>query len=415
VAEFLHPHPHGRAKDLHTLAAAPPPDPGTQSLADALRISFWLLKVFVVIVVIVYFCSGFFTVAPEEVALVLRFGTIRTEEPLGPGAHWAWPFPVDEVVRIPAKKTMYLDIGTFWYKIQESAVQRAYEGTERFPEGQVPGGEGGYLLTGDRNIINTMWRVYYRIADPIAYFRHVHDPERLVRSVVEAAVVQVTAKYEVFDALYKNVEELRNEARRLAQKQLNDMQTGIEITSLERRYWTPPLVAKSAFDAVLVATQEVDQKRNEARAYRNRILSEAAGAVGVQLAMAIDELEEATRTGRPESEVAPLRARVKELYERAGGDVARIRAEAEAYRTMVSEEARGDAEYIQRLLQQYGAGPGLQEYLKQYRIEKLMGMLAQAEDKYLISAGSIERLELRPMLSPPPELLKEKRKVEETR
>src|SRR4030043_419472 len=70
-------------------------DAGNKSLADALRISFFVLNIIMVVLVILFFGSGVFTVGPDERAMVLRFGKIRgdtTEERvLSPGLHWAIP------------------------------------------------------------------------------------------------------------------------------------------------------------------------------------------------------------------------------------------------------------------------------------------------------------------------------------
>ena len=69
-------------------------DAGSKSLADALRISFAVLKIIMVVLVVLFVTSGFFTVEPDERAVVLRLGKIRGDSSeqriLGPGAHWAY-------------------------------------------------------------------------------------------------------------------------------------------------------------------------------------------------------------------------------------------------------------------------------------------------------------------------------------
>src|SRR6185436_8575531 len=76
-------------------------DPANQSLADALRKSFHVLKFLMLVLVVLYFLSGFFTVNPSEVGLKLRYGRVvgtgaATENPvLGPGWHWSWPYPFE--------------------------------------------------------------------------------------------------------------------------------------------------------------------------------------------------------------------------------------------------------------------------------------------------------------------------------
>ena len=67
----------------------PPPaeDAGSQALADALRSSFFIVKIIMVALVLVFLGSGFFTVGPQEQAIKLRLG-----KPVGEGgAGAAWP------------------------------------------------------------------------------------------------------------------------------------------------------------------------------------------------------------------------------------------------------------------------------------------------------------------------------------
>src|SRR5450631_3107980 len=80
-------------------------DAGSQALAEALRSSFVIVKIAMAALVVIIFAAGFFTVGPQEKVVVLRFG-----KPLGIGSnmligsgkpHWSFPYPIDEVIRIP--------------------------------------------------------------------------------------------------------------------------------------------------------------------------------------------------------------------------------------------------------------------------------------------------------------------------
>jgi len=79
-------------------------DAGSQALAEALRSSFAIVRVVMVVLVALFVFSGFFTVGPQEKAIILRFGKPQGEGDkalLGAGAHWAFPYPIDEVVKVP--------------------------------------------------------------------------------------------------------------------------------------------------------------------------------------------------------------------------------------------------------------------------------------------------------------------------
>ena len=79
-------------------------DAGTQALSEALQRSFAIIKVIMIGLVVVFLFSGFFTVGTQEKAVILRFGIPvggGDGKLLSPGPHWAFPPPIDEVVKIP--------------------------------------------------------------------------------------------------------------------------------------------------------------------------------------------------------------------------------------------------------------------------------------------------------------------------
>ena len=105
-------------KDDENLDPVNPPeefDAASKSLSEALRISFVILKVIMVILIIAFLASGFVTVDPDEQAIVLRFGKIREAGLLDPGPHWVFPYPIDEVIKIPVKTKVPLSVESFWY------------------------------------------------------------------------------------------------------------------------------------------------------------------------------------------------------------------------------------------------------------------------------------------------------------
>lgn len=93
-------------------------DVAGKSLSDALRISFIILKVIMIVLVVAFLASGFETVGSNERALVLRFGKIRGEGEkriLDPGLKLILPYPIHEIVKIPVETQVNLPIDSFWY------------------------------------------------------------------------------------------------------------------------------------------------------------------------------------------------------------------------------------------------------------------------------------------------------------
>jgi len=138
-----HSHDHGNDGIDEKIAT----DVATKSLSDALRVSFMVLKVIMAVLVVLFIASGVFTVEPSEQALVLHFGRIRGDaggaSVLNAGLHWAWPAPIDEIVKIPVTQQQVLDVDSFWYFLTETEKS---SGKER-PASADFSPKDGYCLT----------------------------------------------------------------------------------------------------------------------------------------------------------------------------------------------------------------------------------------------------------------------------
>src|SRR6202012_1580607 len=94
-----HSHPHGEHEHPHPHPPEMPVDSGSQALTEALRSSFAIVRLVMFVLVVVFLCSGFFKVEPNERAMILRFGKPMGEGAkvlLGPGVQWACSYPIDE-------------------------------------------------------------------------------------------------------------------------------------------------------------------------------------------------------------------------------------------------------------------------------------------------------------------------------
>ncbi|MHC4175235.1 MAG: SPFH domain-containing protein [Planctomycetota bacterium] len=124
-------------------------DAAGKSLSEALRISFIVLKIIMIVLVAAFLASGFKTIGSDEQALVLRFGKIRgaaEERLLDPGLHWIFPYPIDEIVRIPVAKKVNLAVNSFWYFQTKEEKLAGGKGRIR-PEDPLKPTVDGYCLT----------------------------------------------------------------------------------------------------------------------------------------------------------------------------------------------------------------------------------------------------------------------------
>ena len=85
-------------------------DAPSQSLADALRVSFRILKVVLIIVIVLYFGSGIQKLEQNEKALVLRLGRIQDKVEGPGGLVFTFPRPIDQLIKVPVteKRTTIL-------------------------------------------------------------------------------------------------------------------------------------------------------------------------------------------------------------------------------------------------------------------------------------------------------------------
>ena len=128
-----HDHQHGPGCDHDHGPQSPEPtqipalmesDTAAQSLQDALRKTFIILKGIMVLLVLWFLTSGIFSVQENEKALILRFGKIRPygaegKLVLDSGLKWTWPAPISEIIKIPTTQQT-LEIDDFWYYMTDA-------------------------------------------------------------------------------------------------------------------------------------------------------------------------------------------------------------------------------------------------------------------------------------------------------
>lgn len=342
-------------------------DPAQQSLAEALAVSFGILKLAMLAVLVAYAFSGTFSVGSNEVALRLRFGDYvggPGERVLERGTYLAAPFPIEQVIKVDTRPmTLSLD-REFWYEtgVRDQGMTRDQIRTSRArPLDPL---KDGSIVTGDVNIVHARWTVTYRVTDPVAYVTNVGDKplgESLVRCAMQQGIVQAVAQQPA-DELLKGVVN-REAATAVAQRRLDEMAAGLTIDQLSLDKVSAPVSVIASFDAVTTAETDRDQRILAAQQDRARILGEAAGEGSEKLLHLLDRFERAGEAGSPTEAAAVERDIDLALGELRvdgvpiGGEVARVVNTAKTYRTQVVEKVKGDSETFERLLPQYEKNP----------------------------------------------------------
>jgi membrane protease subunit HflK len=251
-------------------------DSETRALAEALRASFALVKLMMVGLAIAFIASGIFTVNPNEVAVLLRFGRpvgVGTEQLLEPGLHWKLPYPIDEVVRIPVGESRILTSTTGWFFV---TPEEEVAGRDPIALPSLRPGVDGYLLTGDGNVVHARATLSYRITDPLRYAFHFGQVTNLLQGILDNALIHAAARISADGALYRDRLAFQEAVLARVNLMVNRLQLGVTVDPQEVRT-RPPLFIEDAFNSVLQAQQQGDLKIQEAQAYARGATNRAVG------------------------------------------------------------------------------------------------------------------------------------------
>lgn len=249
-------------------------DAGAQALSEALRSSFAIVKVVMVLMVLIFLGSGFFTVGPQERAVILRFGKpVGTGEKrlLNPGPHWAFPYPIDEVVRIPITQQQLVRSTIGWYYL---TPEQQVVNPDAAPPGPLNLARDGYVITADQNIVHSRALLRYHVQDPFDYTFDFVSASNLVQNALNNALLYSAARFKLDDILLFRVNEFNDAVRNRAEKLVDDEHLGIvvEQCNVESR---PPGQLQSIFDLVTSTRENRNKALIDASSYTNQILNQA--------------------------------------------------------------------------------------------------------------------------------------------
>jgi len=414
-------------------------DAASKSLSDALRISFAILKIIMIVLVVLFLASGFETVGPDEQAVVLRFGRIRgigENRVLKPRAmpYWVFPYPIEQMIKVPVGKVVDLDIRSFWYHLTEAERLAASQGKDIGRGGPtldpikdgyclvrseqqsaaVPGSDGS-----DYSIVHSKWQLVFRIGDPELFVKNVYveDPKPgeiyfnvmtrsitpLLKNILEDAVVDALVNYTI-DEVIQSRETIPKHVERLVRQKLAGIKSaeienicGIKVESVFLTDVKWPRQVDEAFQAAVRASQERQKAISEARTKAQNILNETAGPVAEQLYTALHD---------PTVDQQQLES----LWARLSGKAQEKIFEARAYRTRVVADAKASADYLRSLLPEYRKHPRIViQGIYRDAMEQILGAV---DEKFVVEP--VENGEIRVVLNRNPALKKRPGKEQKT-
>ncbi len=265
-------HDHAHSHDAPVTA-----DAGSQALAEALGSSFAIVKIVMGLMVLAFFCSGFFTVGPQEKAVILRFGKPVGEGQkalLTAGLHWSLPYPIDEVVRIPISEIQKVSSNNGWYFTTPEAELSGEE---------MPAGASlnpvidGYVFTADRNIVHTRATLFYHVEDPLSYVFDFTNAAVTIQNALDNALLYTAAKFNVDDILTRDVAGFKGAVQQRVADLVDEEKIGISIDSCEVQSIAPRQL-QAVFAEVTTSRENRNKLLNDAHSYENQVLNQSGAS-----------------------------------------------------------------------------------------------------------------------------------------
>ncbi len=401
----MHPDPGSRdhADDGLAFEAMDAP---SQSLADALRVSFQILKVVLVIVIVLYLGSGMQCLEQNEKALVLRLGEIQ-EKVEGPGGLvFTFPRPIDRLIKVPVAEKRTTTLLRQDLLVKEGEDRNAVRRT-----GGLDPKLDGSIMTGDRGLVHAQWIVTYEIDDLRKFVTNVFDAEKegeksgekgLIELAVENAAIEVIGQMAAVDVVRNEISKIQERVQSKAQATLDALETGIKIANIDAKpSW--PVQTKAAFEMVTNASSNKRKKRDDAEKRSKEILNGTAGPAHAVLKVLFDEYLAAKRT----KDVAVASSKMAEIEDvilhQATGQASEVIQEARSFKKMALEDIQADALEFRALLPEYKRNPDMllsrlwyeaqDEILGNPKITKRHLPAIQKEVRLIIGPDPIEKAE----------------------
>ena len=217
------------------------------------------------ILIVIWGLSGLYRVLPDEQGVVLRFGKFTSTTQ--PGLNYHIPYPVETVLTPKVTKVNRMDIG---FRSERDSGFGSSTGVADVSEESL-------MLTGDENIVNIDFSVFWVIKDAGKFLFKIQDPSTVVKAASETAMREVIAKSNIQSILTEGRSKIEIETQEIIQSILDEYESGIQITQVQTQKADPPDQVIDAFRDVQAARADMERSKNEAEAYRNDVIPRARG------------------------------------------------------------------------------------------------------------------------------------------
>ncbi|MBO4796583.1 MAG: FtsH protease activity modulator HflK [Verrucomicrobia bacterium] len=308
-----------------------------------------ILAVLILIPVGIFY-SSFYTVGPEEEAIVLTFG--KHTSTVGPGAHFKWPFGIQAVYKFPVKRQLKEEFG---FRTAESFNSRGPSTYMQDLRAEAPKLVGSFLssyhrygssaqdmkaesvmLTGDLNLVEVEWVAQSHVSDIRQCLFQTREPMETFRDANIAVMRKLVGDRTMSEVVTTGRSEIENQAKIELQALCKNYGLGITVDQVILQDVAPPEKVQFAFKEVNQAQQERESMINQAEREYNKVIPEAKGQAQGMIKQA--EGYAADRTNRAYGDVAKFNALLAE-YKKAP-EVTRNRLYLEAMETILPQAGK---------------------------------------------------------------------------
>ena len=219
-------------------------------------------RIILFIIIGIWILTGIYTVGPDELGVVRRFGKkVRISSS---GLKFHIPYPFEKVNTPKVMEVRRTEIG---FRTIDPGPPARYR--------QVL--NESLMLTGDENIVDCDLIIQYKIKDAAHYLFNVKDIVPTVRKAAEAALRQVIGNHNIDEALTTGKYEIQENTKLLLQSILDRYKPGLLIVNVQMQDVHPPEEVSDAFKDVASAKEDKNKLINEAQGYRNNVIPTARG------------------------------------------------------------------------------------------------------------------------------------------
>jgi modulator of FtsH protease HflK len=217
-----------------------------------------------VALLLIFIGSGLYSVGPDEVGVIRRFG--KYVRVTNPGLNIKIPFGIEKVDNV---KVRYIFKEEFGFRTAQSGIQTRYSPKHFYEE--------SLMLTGDLNVLVVEWIVQFQVRDAVKLLFNIRDPRDTVRNISEAVMRQVVGDHSVSEVLTTRRVDINIAVQKKLQEILDSYDSGIQIVTVMLQDVNPPDPVKPSFNEVNEAKQEKEKVINQAWEAYNKAIPTARG------------------------------------------------------------------------------------------------------------------------------------------